>query len=419
MASEAPAPAAQVTQAEPDARPAPAAQPAQITPDSGTVKDGIAAEQSAQAGRLIQKKPAPFRAKTVGDALERAQAALAEQAKASKAESAKVETETSQSESAKATEAPVETGKAEAPKAAEVAKTEPAEDPAAKTKEAEKQQRLSRGLAILAEREQKVMAIEKRAKAALAELEQRQSVATADPDVQLAKQLREAKAKGPGAVMQLLGLDLRAGIEQMAKEYEDPTPESVARKAAAEEFAKLQRESQERQDREKRETEERQAAQLQVTRTDIADNITREFLRAADDFPFIIENQVEANQVADWAMVEERRTGRRPSAVESLQAVEKMLSDASERALAKRLSKAKPADDPAKKPAAPAAAAQPAAKTAAPTEAQKPSQKQDEDIPAKPQRRKESEVKPLVARFQRRVDAHERARLAMKNLGIS
>lgn len=410
MANEAQPQAAEVTSAAPVETP-----PAQVTPDAATVKDGTQAVPT-QASRHLDKKPAPFRARTVGDALARANAALAEQAKAAKVETPKTEANAQPGEAAKPAEA-----SAEQAKPAEAAKTEPtktaeakpAEDPTAKAKEAEKQQRLSRGLAILAEREQKVLATEKRVKSLLAELDQRQNAATADPDVQLAKQLREAKAKGPGAVMQLLGIDLRAGVEEMAKTYDDPTPESIARKAAAEEFARLQRESDERQAREKREAEEKKAAQHQVVRAELADDVTREFLRAVDDFPFVAEHSVSAENVADWALQQEAATGKRPTAIDALTAIEKMLFERDEKARARQSAKAKAAEATQK--------AQEPAKPAPPppkAEAKKEETKQEAKTAEKP-RRKEAEVKPLVARIQRTVSAHERARLAMKNLGIS
>ena len=242
------APAAQATTAMTTTTTTEAAPVAAISPDAAAAaKDGVAS-QSDRSSRLLVHQQQPPRLRVRPDGLARAAEAMKAQLAAKAAEAPKVEP------------TPAETAKEEAK---EPTKEPPKADPKAE----EKQQRLSRGLAIIAEREVKVRALEKSIQSQLAQLEAKAAAAQADPDVAFTKALKEALAKGgKAAVLQTLGIDLRSGIEELSRQYQDPTPEDIARKIAQEELEKHTWTLAEQAASEQAAAMEREKARVQVAR---------------------------------------------------------------------------------------------------------------------------------------------------------
>jgi hypothetical protein len=392
------------------------AQPAaQATPAATETVTPAAAQTAAEStvavqnGRTVGENPAPLRARTVGSAMERARAALEARAAAAKPIVAKT------AETPKASEA-AKPGEAAAPKPAPVAEVKPPEPTAeTKAKEAEKQQRLSRTLAIIEEREQRALATEKRAKAAMAEMQAKQASTSENPAVKLAQQLLDVKQKeGPAGVLKLLGIDLRAGVEELAKTYEEPTHEDIARKAARLELEAFHKAERERIEREKSEKEQAESAKVQVQRAEYVPDVIAEFSRCADDFPFVISNEVTADQIFNYAKAVEQQTGKRPSAIEALRAIEDMLEKPNAAAYEKKQARRKAAEEAEKK----AAPADPQPTIPPKAEAKLDQAKQDKD-PAEPRSRKESEIKPRPLRVSKNASAIERARQAMANRNLS
>jgi hypothetical protein len=403
------APAAQATTAAtaPTTESAPIAA---ISPDAAAAaKDGVA------SSRLLVHQQQPPRLRARPDGLARAAEAMkaqlaAKAAEAPKVEPAKVEaakdTPTAPaSDAAKTESTPAEPAK-------EAAKEPTKEPPKADPKVEEKQQRLSRGLAIIAEREEKVRVREKSIQAQLAQLEAKTKAATEDPDVKFTKTLKEALAKGgKAAVLQALGIDLRSGIEELSRQYQDPTPEDIARKVAQEELEKHTKTLAEQAASEKAAAMELEKARVQVARQEFGSKIETAFAAASDDFPCIVARKITPDQVVNFAAYLERENGgKTPTAAEALKELEKRLDAEYEDVAKRKAAKTKAAEpvkvEPAKPLTAPAAtetAAKPAAK------------------PAEQRSRERGPVAPDPNRRPKgaKISALDRAALAMKNLGIS
>jgi hypothetical protein len=403
------APAAQATTAAtaPTTESAPIAA---ISPDAAAAaKDGVT------SSRLLVHQQQPPRLRARPDGLARAAEAMkaqlaAKAAEAPKVEPAKVEaakdTPTAPaSDAAKTESTPAEPAK-------EAAKEPTKEPPKADPKVEEKQQRLSRGLAIIAEREEKMRVREKSIQAQLAQLEAKTKAATEDPDVKFTKTLKEALAKGgKAAVLQALGIDLRSGIEELSRQYQDPTPEDIARKVAQEELEKHTKTLAEQAASEKAAAMELEKARVQVARQEFGSKIETAFAAASDDFPCIVARKITPDQVVNFAAYLERENGgKTPTAAEALKELEKRLDAEYEDVAKRKAAKTKAAEpvkvEPAKPLTAPAAtetAAKPAAK------------------PAEQRSRERGPVAPDPNRRPKgaKISALDRAALAMKNLGIS
>ena len=405
------APAAQATTAA-TAPTTEAAPIAAISPDAAaSAKDGIASRGERPSHQLMDR-PAPPRLRARPDGLARAAEAMKAQMAAKAAEAPKTE--------------PAKDGSVKDAPAADVAKTEPAaepkptestkepakEPPKVDPKAEEKQQRLSRGLAIIAEREEKVRAREKSIQAQLAQLEARARDATEDPDVKFTKTLKEALAKGgKAAVLQALGIDLRSGIEELSRQYQDPTPEDIARKIAQEELAKHTKTLAEQAAVEKTESEEREKARITVARQEFGSKIETAFAAASDDFPCIVARKITPEQVVDFAAyLETQNGGKTPTAAEALKELEKRLDAEYEDIAKRKAAKTKSAEPVKVEPAKPLTA------PAATETASKPAAK-----PAEQRSRERGPVAPDPNRRPKgaKISALDRAALAMKNLGIS
>jgi hypothetical protein len=334
-----------------------------------------------------------------------AKAAEAPKVEPAKVEAAKDTPTAPASDAAKTESTPAEPAK-------EAAKEPTKEPPKADPKVEEKQQRLSRGLAIIAEREEKVRVREKSIQAQLAQLEAKTKAATEDPDVKFTKTLKEALAKGgKAAVLQALGIDLRSGIEELSRQYQDPTPEDIARKVAQEELEKHTKTLAEQAASEKAAAMELEKARVQVARQEFGSKIETAFAAASDDFPCIVARKITPDQVVNFAAYLERENGgKTPTAAEALKELEKRLDAEYEDVAKRKAAKTKAAEpvkvEPAKPLTAPAAtetAAKPAAK------------------PAEQRSRERGPVAPDPNRRPKgaKISALDRAALAMKNLGIS
>jgi hypothetical protein len=400
------APAAQATTAA-TAPTTEAAPIAAISPDAAaSAKDGIASRGERPSHQLMDR-PAPPRLRARPDGLARAAEAMKAQMAAKAAEAPKTE--------------PAKDGAAKDAPAADVAKTEPAaeitkepakEPPKVDPKAEEKQQRLSRGLAIIAEREEKVRAREKSIQTQLAQLEAKTAAASADPDVAFTKTLKDALAKGgKAAVLQALGIDLRSGIEELSRQYQDPTPEDIARKVAQEELEKHTKTLAEQAASEKAAAMELEKARVQVARQEFGSKIETAFAAASDDFPCIVARKITPDQVVNFAAYLERENGgKTPTAAEALKELEKRLDAEYEDVAKRKAAKTKSAEPVTIEPAKPLTA------PAATETASKPAAK-----PAEQRSRERGPVAPDPNRRPKgaKISALDRAALAMKNLGIS
>ena len=380
------------------------AAPVNQTPDAAATTDTTApalpkAPRTPSRGERVPAFPRP---RGPAAALERARVALEAQEAAAKV-----------SEPAKPAEEGEPAKPADAPAAAEPAKAAE-EKPAEPTKEPEKPaekppERISKGLAILADREAKLRVREQAIKAQMAELQTKQAQATADPDMVLVKSVKEALAKGGrGAALKVLGIDLRTAIEEMSREYTEPTPEDIARRVAQEELERHAKTLDEQQKATAAKAAEAEQVRVQVAREEYTQKVGHEFVTSADEFPYLAANEVLDTDVMLYAAQVETKTGKAPSPIEALRAYEKKLSDAATKAAAVLAAK--------KRAAEPAPTPTPKAPLAAPTPVVTPKPKTAE--PAKPRSRPESQPIPEAMKSRRFVPAHERAKMAMEALKI-
>lgn len=393
--------AAQATTAAPAIE---TAAPVNPTPDAATTTDTTAAAlpKAPRTPSLGQQSPAFPRPRGPAAALERARVALEAAEAAKVAEPAKP---AEVAESAKPADVPaaVESAKATEEKPAEPAK-EP-EKPAEKPPE-----RISKGLAILAAREAKLRAREQAVKEQMVELQTKQAQSTTDPDMVLVKSVKDALAKGGrGAALKVLGIDLRTAIEEMSRDYVEPTPEDIARRVAQEELERHIKTLDEQQKAATAKAAEAEQVRVQVARTEYAQKVGHEFVSAADEFPYLAANEVLDTDVMLYAAKVEATTGKAPTPIEALRAYEKKLADAATKAAAVLAAKTKAAQ-PATIP--------PKVVVPAPLAAPSTTTKPKTDEPAKPRSRPESQPIPEAMKSRRFVPAHERARMAMESLKV-
>jgi len=270
--------------------------------------------------------------------------------------------------------------KAEAKEGEAKPKDEPAKEP-------EKvEPRLSRGMAILAEREAKVLAREKAWKES--EAQHRSQMALEAADLDLVRKAREALSKGgKAAALKVLGIDLKSGIEELSRTYEEPTAEDIARRVAAEEWENRQKAQAETAAKAQAEKAEQESAADRVRATEFCDRASQICGGIEDTkYPRVIINKINGEQFWQATKLVEASLGRRVTPEEVLGELEKELRSREEAAKnweAKR--------------SAPTAAA-----PAKPTEAPKPQ-------PAKQENRRASA----------RPDPLRRAEAALKRLNIS
>jgi colicin import membrane protein len=306
-------------------------------------------------------------------AFERAAAAIEKQAKA-KTESEK----TDESEPAKEPEK-------EAAKPAEEKPPEPEkkEDP-----------RLSRGLAILAEREERARKLEQRAQTVLKEAEAKAaSLSAADSaDLGVVRSVRAAIANGDQlAALETLGIDLPRAVELMSRRA-DPTPEDLQRKIVREELEAREKARADAEAKAAAEKAEREKAAEEVQRTEFLDKV---WALDGGKYPFTTHRKVNGGQIWEYQKHMAAELGRQPTAVETMDRIEKFLRDDYE--AGQRLLK------PAEPPPAPAPTAAKASETPKPKAPEKGSE------PAEQRSRKPG----------KRESASERAEAALRRAGYS
>jgi hypothetical protein len=262
--------------------------------------------------------------------------------------------------------------KAEGEKPAEEAKDKPAEE---KKDEAVKEPRLSRALAIVVEREQKVIAREKAIKEA--ETTHKATIAAESADLTLVREAKAALAKGGQlAALRVLipGLDHRALValgEQMTRDVE-PTAEDVARRVAAEEWETRQKAAAADAEKEAQGKRDRESAQEQVRATEYCQKAS-EICGGIENtkWPRVVIAQVTGPQFWEAAQSLETQLGRRVQQVEVLDAIEKILKTREDSAREVEAKRAAP--PPVKQPEAPKAKAVPAQQQSRQVTGRKPS----------------------------------------------
>lgn len=273
------------------------------------------------------------------------------------------------------------------------AAVEPGKDPANPAEEEKKpvEPRLSRGLAIIAEREERVRKAEAGLKSTRAQFEA--EMAPLKEDLQLVRSMREALAKGgKAAALKVLGIDMREGIEELSKSYQEPTAEDIARRVASEEFDSRQKAEQARQEAAQREASERAQAADAASSADFVHRANT--LCVADDVAYahVIAHEVTGAQLWQFTKALQGKLGRSVTPEEALTEAEKILEEKDNQARAKKAAKETAAAEAEK--------------------AKKPAEKKASD--AKP-----PEKSAPAKQAQERKNASQRAAEAMRRLNIS
>jgi hypothetical protein len=272
-------------------------------------------------------------------------------------------------------------------------KTEPGKE-AAKPAEEEKKSvepRLSRGLAIIAEREERVRKAEAGMKSTRAQFEA--EMAPLKEDLQLVRSMREALAKGgKAAALKVLGIDMREGIEELSRSYQEPTAEEIARKVASDEWDSRQKAEQARQEAAQAAKEASDRAQDAASSADFVNRA--HVLCVADDVAYahVISHEVTGEQLWLFTKALSNKLGRAVAPEEALAEAEKILEGKDNQARAKKAAKETAAAEAEK--------------------AKKPAEKKASD--AKP-----PEKSAPAKQAQERKNASQRAAEAMRRLNIS
>ncbi len=226
--------------------------------------------------------------------------------------------------------------------------------------------RLSRGLAILAAREEKVRQAEAALKTARIEHETKLAAETAD--LQLVREVKAALAKGgKAAALKVLGIDLKTGVEELSRSYEEPTQEDIARRVIAEELDARQKADAAAKAKEDAEKAEREKAQEQVSLVEFVHKAQAVIDSNPDGYPRLEarleEKTVTPHNLYVLGKILANETGRNPTPAEILAAAEKRLEENDNKYQARVGSKlkkpepaapAKPEPTPKAKPEAPA-----------------------------------------------------------------
>ena len=205
--------------------------------------------------------------------------------------------------------------------------------------------------------------------------------------------LREALAKGgKAAALKVLGIDMREGIEELSKSYQEPTAEDIARRVASEEFDSRQKAEQARQEAAQREASERAQAADAASSADFVHRANT--LCVADDVAYahVIAHEVTGAQLWQFTKALQGKLGRSVTPEEALTEAEKILEEKDNQARAKKAAKETAAAEAEK--------------------AKKPAEKKASD--AKP-----PEKSAPAKQAQERKNASQRAAEAMRRLNIS
>ena len=248
--------------------------------------------------------------------------------------------------------------------------------------------RLSRGLAILAAREEKVRTAEAALKSARFEHETK--LAAESADLQLVREVKSALAKGgKAAALKVLGIDLKTGLEELSRSYEEPTAEDIARRVAAEEWENRQKAQEAAKAKEEAEKAERDQAATLLDMEEFSQKAFNEYNADPDSFVRLKAHGATPKDVYERFMRPlEAKLGRKVTALEALQAGEKYLRDRDNEAREREEARAK--------------------KSYTPTPKKSEQAKAKTEEPAKPQTRRPRAASPL-----------DRAEQALKRLNIS
>jgi hypothetical protein len=202
-------------------------------------------------------------------------------------------------------------------------------------------------------------------------------------DLQLVRSMREALAKGgKAAALKVLGIDMREGIEELSRSYQEPTAEEIARKVASDEWDSRQKAEQARQEAAQKEASERAQAADAASSADFVHRANT--LCVADDVAYahVIAHEVTGAQLWQFTKALQGKLGRSVTPEEALTEAEKILEEKDNQARAKK-----------------------AAKETAAAEAEKA--------------KKPAEKSALAKQAQERKNASQRAAEAMRRLNIS
>jgi hypothetical protein len=212
-------------------------------------------------------------------------------------------------------------------------------------------------------------------------------------DLQLVRSTREALAKGgKAAALKVLGIDMREGIEELSRSYQEPTAEEIARKVASDEWDSRQKADQARQEAAQKDAAERAQAADAASAADFVNRAHT--LCVADDVAYahVISHEVTGEQLWLFTKALSNKLGRAVAPEEALAEAEKILEGKDNQARAKKAAKETAAAEAEK--------------------AKKPAEKKASD--AKP-----PEKSAPAKQAQERKNASQRAAEAMRRLNIS
>lgn len=217
----------------------------------------------------------------------------------------------------------LEAAKAEAlkPEGA-AAKSDAATDPAAKPAPTEPEKRAARGLAEIAEREAALVETQRSTKAERAAIDaDRKAFETQNASFLQAQTL--VKSGDHLGALAALGIDLEKAQDQYLANLKDPSPDELARKAAREEWQRIQDEKKAADDAASAAKLKEHETKLVQVRDQYMNEAEQAFAKNKDEFDFLTAYEVTANQVLARAIQMERETGKTPDPLEAMRDLER------------------------------------------------------------------------------------------------
>lgn len=202
----------------------------------------------------------------------------------------------------------------------------PAAGEPAKPAPTEPEKRAARGLAEIAEREAAIVETQRATKAERAAIEaDRKAFAAQSATFTKAQEL--VKAGDHLGALAALGIDLEKAQDQYLDTMRNPSPEETARKAAREEWQRIQDETKAADDLAAAEKLKTHETALATARNGYMDETETAFTANREEFDFIVAYGITPDAVLAQAIKMERETGKTPEPLEAMRAIERDLAD--------------------------------------------------------------------------------------------
>jgi hypothetical protein len=198
----------------------------------------------------------------------------------------------------------------------------PAADPAKPPVPTEPEKRAARGLAEIAEREAAIVETQRALKAQAATFEaDRKAFQAQAATFQKATEL--VKGGDHLGALAALGIDLEKAQDQYLANLRDPSPEESARKAARDEWKRIQEENDAKAKADSDAKLKDHETKLVQVRDAYMNGAEKAFAAHKEEFDFLIAYEVSANDVLAKAIAMERKTGKTPEPLEAMREIEK------------------------------------------------------------------------------------------------